>query len=289
MNLGEIWVSLFSPSANSFNGKIAIICGGSKGIGKETAKEIVRLGGSVCIIARGEEDLDRAADEIRAEQNVENHFVETISVDATIIGQIEPPLRSFVERRGVPDYLINAVGYAYPEYVENLSLPDFENNMTINYYGQLVPTMILLPYFMEAKAGHISFVSSMLGFMGLVGYATYAPSKYALVGLAEVLRHELKPHNIKISVLYPPDTDTPGFETENETKPKETAMLSEAAKLYSPEKVAQFYVKGLLKNQNHIMDGEARWIWRATRFAPGLVKMILDRDYEKARKKLGKE
>lgn len=275
-------------SKDSFVGKTVIICGGSKGIGKETAKEIARLGGSVCIVARNEDALTAAAEEIQPVRRSENQFVETIAADTTKPEEIEQPLVAFVEKHGTPDYLINAVGYAYPEYVTNLKIADFEKNMQVNYFGQLVPTQILLPYFIAAKKGHISFVSSMLGYMGLVGYATYAPSKFALVGLAEVLRHELKPYGIDISILYPPDTDTPGFEIENQTKPKETAMLSETAKLFSPEKVAEVYVKGLLKNQYHIMIGEGKWIWRAMRLAPWLVHMILDSDYRTARKKLGK-
>lgn len=272
----------------SFIGKTVIICGGSKGIGKETAKEISRLGGDLCIVARNVEALQVAAEEVRAARMSEGQFVETISADTTNPDEINAPLIDFVARHGVPDYLINAVGYAYPEYVTNLSLDDYQRNMQVNYFGQLVPTQTLLPYFVEAGKGHISFVSSMLGYMGLVGYATYAPSKFALVGLAEVLRHELKPYCVSISILYPPDTDTPGFETENQTKPKETAILSETAKLYSPEKVAKEYVIGLLKNHYHIMIGEGKWIWRATRWAPRLVHLIMDSDYRKARKKLGK-
>ncbi len=272
----------------SFTGKTVIICGGSKGIGKETAKEIARMGGSVCIVARGEDALKAAADEILKVRLTVSQFVETIAVDTTDPDELRGPLVAFVTKHGVPDYLINAVGYAYPEFVTKFSLQDFEQNMKVNYFGQLVPTQILLPYFLEAGKGHISFVSSMLGYMGLVGYATYAPSKFALVGLAEVLRHELKPHHISVSVLYPPDTDTPGFENENKTKPKETAMLSEAAKLYTPEQVAVQYVRGLLNNKYHIMFGEGKWIWRATRWAPGLVHAIMDNDYRKVRKKLGK-
>ncbi|MFX6861571.1 SDR family NAD(P)-dependent oxidoreductase, partial [Acinetobacter baumannii] len=88
---------------------------------------------------------------------------------------------------------------------------DFRRNMDVNYYGQLVPLLILLPHFMAARKGHIANVSSMLGFMGMIGYATYAPTKFALVGLTDSLRNELKPHGITFSILYPPDTETEGF------------------------------------------------------------------------------
>jgi 3-dehydrosphinganine reductase len=272
----------------SFEGKVAVICGGSKGIGKATAKEIVRLGGSVCVIARGPEALEQAVKEISAEKVNTDQFVDSVTCDTTDHAAFEPLLNDLVERRGTPDYLINVVGYAYPEYIEKLNFDDFKKNMDVNYYGQLVPLIILLPYFIKAQKGHISFVSSIIGFMGIIGYATYTPAKYALVGLAEVLRHEMKPNNISVSVLYPPDTDTPGFEIENLTKPPETAMISETAKLLSAEQVAKVYVQGLLKNKFHITVGEAWWIWRLARFSPRLLHMIIDNDLVKARKKLGK-
>lgn len=272
-----------------FTGKLALICGGSKGIGKETAKEFVRQGGSVCILAREQLAIQDALREIEALRTSEDQLIKSITGDATQKDDIEPKIIDFVSENGVPDYLINSVGYAYPEYVQKYKFEDFKSNMEVNYYGQLIPTLILLPIFMREKKGHISFISSMLGYMGIIGYASYAPSKFALVGLAEVLRHELKSYNIRISILYPPDTDTPGFEIENQTKPKETEILSGTAKLFSPEKVAKNYLRGISKGKFYIMVGEGVWIWRIIRFVPGLFHMIIDGDLKKARRKIKKD
>jgi 3-dehydrosphinganine reductase len=271
-----------------FKGKSAVVSGGSKGIGKETARQIIQLGGSVCLIARGAEALETTAAELDALRSSDDQFVESFACDAADYEAVKPLLESFVESRGIPDYLINVVGYAYPQYVEKLDLSDFMQAMNVNYYGQLAPTLSLLPHFMEAKQGHLIFVSSISGFLGTMGYATYAPTKFALVGLAEVLRHELKPHNIPVSILYPPDTDTPGYELENQSKPKETAMLSEMAKLEPVEKVVEVFIKGILKKKFHIIVGEGYWIWPLKRFAPSIGNLIIDQDYAKARKKLGK-
>ena len=156
------------------------------------------------------------------------------------------------------------------------------------FNGQLIPTLIVLPYLMKAKKGQIAFVSSTVGFMGVMGYVSYAPSKFAIVGLAESLRNELSPYNIKISVLYPPDTDTPGFAIENQTKPPECAMISEGAKLLQPEEVAQFFVKGILKKKFAILKGDVKLYWWIKRVFPRLVYSFLDSDLKKARKKLGK-
>lgn len=269
-----------------FLGKTAFICGGSKGIGKETAKEFFRLGGSVCLLARNQQALDQAIKEVEAFRVNEDQKIHTIVGDASKFEEISPRMISYIDEVGTPDYLINAVGYAYPEYVQNLQLEDFRQNMEANYYGQLVPTMVLIPYFMKQKRGHISFVSSMMGYMGIIGYASYAPTKFALVGLAEVLRHELAPYNISISILYPPDTDTPGFERENETKPFETAAISETAKIYQPEVVARQYLDGISRNRFQIMFGEGLWIWRLYRLFPKLIHGITDRDLKKAQQKI---
>lgn len=266
--------------------KIAIVCGGSKGIGKETAKEIAVLGGSVCIIARNRGPLESAAHEIKEIKQRDSHFVETIECDATDEGALKPLLTEFVDRQGVPDYLINAVGYAYPEYVQKLTLKDFRACMEVNYYGQLAPILILLPYFMAQRKGHIANVSSMMGYFGIMGYTAYAPTKFAIAGLTEALRHELKPYNIRCSVLYPPDTDTPGFRKENESKPPEYAMMSEKVKLLSAQKVAAVFVEGILKKKSAIMPGEAGLIWRLNRFFPWLVRLLTDRELEKAKGKL---
>ncbi len=269
--------------------KIAVICGGSKGIGKATAKEIVQLGGSVCVIARHMEPLDTAAREMRGLVREDSQFVEVIACDATDMERLGPQLIDFVDRHGVPDYLINVVGYAKPRYVQDLSLADYRNAMDVNYYGQLVPIILLLPHFITARKGYIANVSSVLGFMGIMGYATYTPTKFAIVGLTEALRNELMPYGIKFSILFPPDTDTPGFEIENRTKPEETALMSKKVKLMTAEDVGEIFVEGLLKNRYFILPGETAFLWRLNRLFPWLIRWFIDRDYKQARAQLGKE
>ena len=214
--------------------------------------------------------------------------IEIISCDCTDINKLKPIFENYISINGVPDYLINVVGYAYPQYVEKLTMEDFKKNFETNYYGQLVPTIIVIPHMIRESKGQIAFVSSTVGFLAIMGYASYAPSKFALVGLAETLRNELSPYNIKISVLYPPDTDTPGFEIENRSKPPECAMISEGAKLMKPEDVAKMFVKGILKEKFTILKGDVKLYWWIKRLAPRLAFSFIDGDLAKARKKLGK-
>ena len=270
----------------TYRGTFAIVSGGSKGIGKATVNEIVRRGGSVCIIAREPGALAAAAEEARALKVLDDQFVVTISCDATDMQTLGPALEEVLAAHGVPDYLFNVVGYAYPQNLEKLTLADFRRNMDVNYYGQLVPILILLPHFIEARKGHIANVSSPMGFFGAMGYGTYAPTKYAIVGLTEVLRNELKPYNIKTSILFPPDTETPGFEEENLSKPEVLALMSARVKIVSPEQVARDFVEGVAREKFNIFSGQARILWLLNRLSPGLMRFLADREYRKARELL---
>ncbi len=272
-----------------FKGKLAFLIGGSTGMGRETAKIFVQLGGSALIVARRQSILEEAAKEARNLISEESQFVEIISCDATDMEKLKTLLEDFIKKYRIPDYLFNVVGFAIPKYFEDYTLEDFKKNMNNNYYGQLIPTLIILPYFMKEKKGQLIYFSSMLGFMGMMGYGSYAPSKFAIVGLAEVLRNELKPYNIKCSIVYPPDTNTPGLTTENEGKPQECVIMSETAGLLEPEEVAEYVIEKVLKNKFHISPGMAKSIRYIHRLFPKLVRWFLDRDYKNARKKLGKK
>jgi 3-dehydrosphinganine reductase len=92
-----------------------------------------------------------------------------------------------------------------------------------------------------------------------------------------------------MSVLYPPDTDTPGFEKENRTKPRECAMMSSKVKLLSARDVAEALVEGMIDRRYAILPGEAGMVWKMNRYFPALVRWIIDIQYRQARKKLGKE
>ncbi len=272
-----------------FKGKFAIIPGGSKGMGKATAKLFIQLGGSVCIIARGMDALNETQDECNKLKSNETQFVEIISCDTTDMDKLKPLMTGIFNKHKVPDYLFNFVGYAYGQYLEQLTLEDFKRNMDTNYYGQLVPTLIVLPSFLEGKQGYITFTSSNMGFMAIMGYTTYCPSKYALFGLAEVLRHELLPYNIKVSILFPVDTDTPGFAEENKIKPQECKIISESSTLMTAEEVADEFIKSILEERFEILPGEAAIQIKDMRKNPDDMRGVLDRLYKRARRKTGRK
>jgi len=272
-----------------FKGKFAIIPGGSKGMGKATAKLFIQLGGSICIIARGMDALNKTQEECHNLKSEESQFVEIISCDTTDMDKLKPLITDVINKHKVPDYLFNFVGYAYAQYLEQLTLEDFKRNMDINYYGQLVPTLIVLPYFLEGKQGYITFTSSVMGFMAITAYTTYCPSKYAIFGLAEVLRHELLPYNIKVSILFPVDTDTPGLAEENMIKPQECKLISDSGTLMTAEEVANEFIQSILEGSFEILPGEAAIQIKDMRENPDDMRGVLDRLYKRARRKTGRK
>lgn len=271
-----------------FKGKWAIISGGSKGIGKATAKMFVQLGGNVCIVARTLETLNIAAEEIKSLRVDENQLVEFISCDMSNMEQVERLFKGLIKEFGVPDYSFNFVGISYPNYTDKLTIEDYKLHMDTNFFGQLNSILTILPYYMERKEGYFINMSSLAGYIGVMGYAAYTPTKFAIVGLSEVLRNEYKQYNIKVSIVYPPDTDTFGLHEEAKTRPEELNIIAEKAGLMQPDEVAEIIIKGVLKEKLYIHAGSSKVYWRIMRLFPKLVHKFTDSDLKKARKKLGK-
>jgi 3-dehydrosphinganine reductase len=101
----------------------------------------------------------------------------------------------------------------------------------------------------QRQRGSMVLISSGAGLIGIYGYTPYSPSKFALRGLAESLRGELKGLGIQVVIVYPPDTDTPQLVEENKTKPPETKQITASAETWSAENVAIAIVKGIEKKQ----------------------------------------
>lgn len=94
------------------------------------------------------------------------------------------------------------------------------------------------------KKGKICFVSSTLGYMSLIGYASYAPAKHALRGLADTLRSELQLYSIDVQIFFPCTMFTPGYEEENKTKPRITLKIEESDSGLTAEQAARSMLTG---------------------------------------------
>ena len=264
-------------SMATFRNKIVYIVGGSSGIGLASAKLLARQGAAVTIFSRDPDKLARAAREISGQAGAGGRKVSHMQLDVADRSAVKRVLKAAVERRGVPDILINCAGRAYPRRFEEIGFDQFDETMRINLYGIWHVTRELVPL-MKARGGTVVNVSSMAGFVGVFGYSDYCASKFAVMGFSEALRSELKPFGIRVAVLCPSDTDTPALAIENRTKPEETRAISENAGLLQPEDVAAALIRGIRKNRAVIVPGvEGKLTWLAKRWLPGLVEGIMDR------------
>ena len=233
----------------------AIITGGSSGIGKATAKLLASQGCHISIIARNPRKLEAAKAEIGAARANLHQRVVAISADVSDRLQVEAAIHEAIAQIAPPDLLIASAGIAHPGYFQELPIEVFERTMAINYFGSLYSIRAALPAMEKRQRGHIVLISSGAGLIGICGYTAYSPTKFALRGLAESLRGELKPLGIRVSVVYPPDTDTPQLEEENKTKPLETKQITGTAGTWSAQKVAIEIVRGIEKKSFAIAPG----------------------------------
>jgi len=264
-----------------FAGKTAYITGGSSGIGLAVARAMAMAGARVMLLARHEDRLQQAAEEIRTatgQQVLWRSLDVTDPVAATAV--IDD---AAADDLGPPDILFNSAGRALPNYFENISAQQFDQTLRLNLCGTRHLISAALPHM--RSGGYIVNVSSVAGLIGVFGYTDYSASKFAIIGFSEALRAELKPRGIFVSVLCPPDTDTPGLAAENQTKPAETKAISANARTISAETVARSLIRGMIKKRFLIIPGfDARLSVLAKRLTPGLVDWIMDRTIARVHK-----
>lgn len=271
---------------NNFTGKNVYITGGSSGIGLSTAKLLAALGANILVFARTKERLEAAVAEIAKRCVSEAQWISSLQVDVGNNKSVSRVMSSAVNKFGPPDLLINCAGRAYPQYFEEIGYEQFDKTMKTNLYGIWNTIAALLPA-MKKRGGCIVNVSSLAGFIGIFGYTAYCASKFGVLGFSEALRSELRRYGIKVAVLCPPDTDTPGFAAENKTKPEETKEASRGAKLMSPDEVARQLINGLKRGREIIIPGlDGKFTWRMKRLFPALVNAVLNAQVRKVEKRL---
>jgi 3-dehydrosphinganine reductase len=259
-------------------GKVALVTGGSSGMGKAVACALAEHGMNVWIISRRKDVLEAARMEVDHHRKSTNQLIATISADVSDRDQVHQALQVITEKSGCVDLLVNAVGAAHPGYVQDLDVEIFTSMMDVNYFGTVYVTKETLPLMLKKGAGYIVNTSSIAGFFGTYGYTAYGASKYAVRGFSSALRAELRLHNIGVSVVYPPNMDTPGLENENKTKPPETKALEGNAKEMSAEAVAREIINGIQHCTYDILPGfESKLVYRLNGVAGGLLNVYLDR------------
>jgi NAD(P)-dependent dehydrogenase (short-subunit alcohol dehydrogenase family) len=262
---------------SDFENKQIYVVGGSLGIGLSIVRRVASLGSHVTIFARREELLERAVDTVSAGRKHPSQHVAARQLDVGDPLQVAQVMQQTVAAHGPPDVLINCAGRAYPRRFEEVSYEQFADTLRVNLHGCWNTVQAVLPH-MRPRGGYIVNTASLAGLIGVFGYTDYCASKFGVVGFSEALRSELKAYNITVSVLCPPDTDTPGLAIENQTKPEETRAISAAGRVMTADAVADALIRGMARHAFLIIPGiEGRIGVLAKRFFPGVVERIMDR------------
>ncbi len=266
-----------------FAGQDVWLVGGSTGIGLALANGFAEEGANVLLLARREHVLRRAVDEVRSHAREGAQHLRWARMDVTRREQVERVLGDAARENGPPAVLVNCAGRARPRRFEEVDFAQLEETFRLHVFGPWATTSFVVPLMKKRGGGHILNVSSLLGLIAVYGYADYCASKFALVGLSEVLRSELGWYGIGVSVLCPPDTDTPGFLEENRTKPSVTRAVSGATHVLRADEVARAAIAGIRRNRFLIVPGlDGRVAFAAKRFAPRLVEIVCDRRARRA-------
>ena len=272
-------------------GANVLITGGSSGIGLATAKAIAAKGANIGILARDEAKLATAREVIEAARKVPDQRIWCSRCDVVDFDDVTATVERFEAEVGPVNVLVNSAGIFLPGYFESMPMEWFREHLDINVLGVIHTCRAVAPGMIERKHGHIVNVASMAGFMSLFGYTAYGTAKYAVIGFSEALRSEMKPHGIGISVICPPDVETPGLATERSLRPEETHQVAGNIKPIAPEKVATDIVRAIEAGKYFVVTGMTGKVFRfAKSWVPHLYFVITDSDVAKARKKrLGSE
>jgi short-subunit dehydrogenase len=189
-----------------WNGAVAVVTGGSRGIGREVAKQAAQKGARVGLVARNVDDLNAVLTEIGGRGAV-------ATADVADQAQTEQAMARLAAELGPVDILVNNAGIGSYGRVSDLPVEEFERVMRVNYFSCVYATKAVLPSMLERRRGHIVNVASIAGRIGPPMEAAYAASKFAMVGFTESLAFEVAPHGIGVSMVNPGPVQTEFFDT----------------------------------------------------------------------------
>jgi NADP-dependent 3-hydroxy acid dehydrogenase YdfG len=185
--------------SNDVEGKVVVITGASSGLGEATARLLSSQSASVVLGARRVNRIQSLADELTGSGGK----AIAVPTDVTHYDQVKRLVDTAVQAYGRIDVMINNAGLMPQSPLERLKIDDWNRMIDVNIKGVLYGIAAALPYMKQQKAGHIINVSSVAGHKVRPGGAVYAATKHAVLALSEGLRQEVKPYNIRTTVISP--------------------------------------------------------------------------------------
>lgn len=267
----------------------AAVTGAASGIGEALAHALSARGSDLVLVDRDADRLEKVAQAVRRThpaRKVSTYVVDLADDDAT-----QELGRALVAEHPGITLLVNNAGVALGGQLDQVTLEEFDWVTAINFRAVVRLTHSLVPHLKARPGSHLVNVSSIFGIFAPPGQAAYAASKYAVRGFTEVVRHELAPHGVGVTVVHPGGIRTRIAETARTGSGVPQEQADEGKELFAkllripPEKAAAQIVAGIEKRRPRVLIGaSARIPDVLVRLAPGSYWRLLARAGSGARR-----
>ncbi len=263
--------------SRELKGRVAVITGGSSGIGRATAVALAREGVWVVLGARRMDRLVEVVEGIRKAGGKAT----ALQTDVTQPDQVARLVSTAASQAGRLDILINNAGIGYFGPVESIPVPEARHLFEVNLLGTLYGIQAAVPIMRPQGGGHILTISSIVGKRATPGLGVYAATKFAQVALSESLRLEVAQAGIRVSVVCPVSTATEFFAVAASRSP---LPFSPTGPIYSAEQVAAKIVRCIrYPRPEVIVYPPARFMVILNACAPRFVDRILGAYWKRMR------
>jgi short-subunit dehydrogenase len=260
----------------AFRQQVAVVTGGSVGIGYAIAEQLSREGARLVIGARGKEELEAAAASLRKG----GRECRAVPCDVTIPQQLDRLVEAGLERWDRLDILVANAGVGLSGEFRELERDDLRRVFDVNVHGVLNSIQAVLPHMISRGSGRIVLVSSVLGFRGVPGFSGYCATKAALNSLAESLHAELSPRGIHVMLACPGLTETRFHESR--LGPASVSDARGKLKAQDPGECGRHIVKALRKNKRRVvLTPDGRLLARLSRHVPNLTDGVIGHWYRR--------
>ena len=243
----------------NLKGKVALLTGGSKGLGKAMARGLAEAGADIVISSRHENELKPALEEILRGTDRKGRF---IVADMSRRSDVLRLARTALEQMGRVDILVNNAGTNIPQAIDQIKDEDWDAVMEINLNSIMVLTRALVPQMKTRGWGRVIHISSVMGFISKEGRNAYSATKSALIGLARANALDLGRYGITVNCIAPGPflTDLPGrllSEAEKQEFARVTALgrWAEPKELVGPVLLLASDAGGYITGETLVVDG----------------------------------
>jgi NAD(P)-dependent dehydrogenase (short-subunit alcohol dehydrogenase family) len=240
-------------------GKVALVTGGSKGLGKAMARGLAEAGADIVVSSRHEHELRPALEEILRGTGRKGKYV---VADMSRRDQVQALAKSALDQMGRVDILVNNAGTNKPQAIDAIADADWDNVLEINLSSIMVLSRALVPQMKARRWGRIIHISSVMGFLSKEKRHIYSATKSALIGLARSMALDLGPFGITVNCIAPGPflTDLPGgllSEAEKKAFAEHTALgrWGEPRELVGPALLLASDAGSYLTGETLVVDG----------------------------------